>query len=108
MKILTYISFAAIAIMILSACTDPEETMSWKPGTGLHIVGPSELETGEEAEYYVDGFTVTEDYTWSLDGNNIAPIRDGLMVQLDFDDAATHTLKVSNGKMEGSMEIVVE
>jgi hypothetical protein len=103
-----YMTFAAIALIILSACTDPEETMSWKPGKGLHIVGPAELATDEEAEYYVDGFTVNEDYTWTLDGNPITPIRDGLMVTLDFNDAATHTLKVSNGKLEGSLEIVVE
>jgi hypothetical protein len=29
------------------------------------------------------------------------------MVVLDFEDAATHTLTVSNGALEGSLEIVV-
>ena len=104
-----YIALAAIImVIILSACTDPEETMSWKPGTGLHIVGPGEVAIGDETEYYVDGFTIDEDYTWTLDGNQITPVRDGLAVMVEFDAASSHTLTVSNGKLEGSMDIVAE
>ena len=103
-----YITIIAIGVALLCGCTDGEETMSWKPGTKLHIVGPGALEVGEDAEYYVDGYTIDETYTWKLDGNAITPTRNGLAVELEFDAAAAHVLTVSNGKLEGTMDITVE
>ena len=109
LKIYNLILLAALAGFVFAACdTDGEETMSWKPGTGLHIVGPAEVEAGTEEEYYVDGFTIDETYTWQLDGGAITPVRDGEFVNLTFDDPGTHTLTVTNGTLSGSLEIVVE
>lgn len=93
---------------IAFACdTDGEETMSWKPGTGLHIVGPDEVEVGDEVSYYVDGFTVKETYTWTLDGTPVTPTRNGEFVVLEFDAADDHVLTVSNGTYNGSLNISV-
>ncbi len=97
----------AISFVTFSCDTDGEETMSWKPGNNLHIVGPDELEIDEEGEYYVDGFTVKETYTWTLDGTPITPIRDGEFVMLEFGDAADHVLTVSNGTYSGTLNISV-
>jgi hypothetical protein len=100
---------AIVAITLSSCDTDGEETMSWKPGSGLHIVGPGEIVIGEEDDYqyYVDGFTIDETYTWTLDGTPITPIREGEFVVLEFDTEGEHLLEVSNGTLEGSMTIVV-
>jgi hypothetical protein len=90
------------------ACDDEgEESMSWKPGSGLHIVGPGEVVAGEESEYYVDAFTIKENYTWTLDGATITPERSGEFVMLTFDAPGDHTLTVTNGKLTGTMEIAV-
>jgi hypothetical protein len=102
--------FASLFCMIVFvACDDdPDETMSWKPGTGLHIVGSGDMAVGEESEFYVDGFTVKENYTWTLDDAQITPIRQGEFVVLNFDEPGTHTLTVTNGKYSGSLDINVE
>jgi hypothetical protein len=107
-KIYTLIATACIVGMLAACDTDGEETMSWKAGTGLHIVGPDEIIAGDEEEYYVDGFTINETYTWTLDGLTITPERKGEFVTLMFDDAGTHQLTVSNGTLSGALEITVE
>ncbi len=96
-----------MAFIAFSCDTEGEETMSWKPGNSLHIVGPGELEVDEEGEYYVDGFTIAESYTWTHDGSPITPIRDGEFVLLEFDAADDHVLTVSNGTHSGTLEISV-
>lgn len=107
MKRFTYILLVLISFVISSCETDGEETMSWKPGTGLHIVGPDELEIDEEGEYYVDGFTIDETYTWTLDGTPVTPVRDGEFVILQFDAADDHVLTVTNGTYSGKLDISV-
>jgi hypothetical protein len=113
MKILiTYRYFFILLVLATTATscdTDGEETMSWKPGNGLHIVGPAEVILGEEDDYsyYVDGFTVDETYTWTFDGTPITPVRKGEFVVLEFDEEAEHLLTVSNGTLEGKINIVV-
>lgn len=99
---------AVVTFAFVSCDDEGEETMSWKPGTGLHIVGPSAVAAGEESEYYVDGFTVRENYTWTLDGATITPVRQGEFVMLTFDAPGEHTLTVANGTHSGSLNIVVE
>lgn len=96
-----------VSVCLVSCDTDGEETMSWKAGSNLHIVGPSEIIMDEDESYYVDGFTIKETYTWTLDGNAITPERDGEFVTLNFDGVGTHELTVSNGKYSGSMTIEV-
>jgi hypothetical protein len=101
---------AVLVALTFSSCdTDGEETMSWRPGTGLHIVGPAEVIIGEEDSYsyYVDGFTVKETYTWTLDGAPITPIRNGEFVELEFDSESDHVLTVSNGTLSGKLDISV-
>lgn len=98
--------FSALAFMFVAMqCTEPEETMSWRAGNGLHILGSTEVAAGSSASYYVDGFTVDEEYTWTLNGNPVTPTRGGEFVSVMFPAAGDYTLKVSNGKLEGELKI---
>lgn len=108
MNRIIYLILAFTVTMVVACDDDGEETMSWKPGSSLHIVGPDEVVVGEDNEYYVDGFTVKEDYQWTLNGSSVTPIREGEFVVLNIDAPGTYTLAVSNGKYDGSMEIVAE
>lgn len=103
----TYLLIMLASLLTFSCDTDGEETMSWRAGNSLHIVGPDELEIDEEGEYYVDGFTIDETYTWTLDGTPVTPIRDGEFVMLEFGAAADHVLTVSNGTHSGKLDIAV-
>ncbi|MBT1704525.1 hypothetical protein [Chryseosolibacter indicus] len=107
-KFKIYILTSAILFCLLFSCTDPEETMSWRPGSSLHIIGEGEITVGEEFEYYVDGYTINETYTWTLDGAAITPTRGGEFVILNFNSPGTHSLSVTNGRLTGTMEIVAE
>jgi hypothetical protein len=109
MKNIIYSASLLMFTICLAACSNDEETMSWRAGTNLHIVGPSEVivDAEEPAEYYVDAFTVDESYVWKLDGNDVASVRKGEFVVLEFDAPGTHTLSVSNGEHDGELEIEV-
>jgi hypothetical protein len=93
--------------MLVACDTEGEESMSWRPGNSLHIVGPDEIEAGSEESYYVDGFTIKETYTWQLDGAPITPTRNGEFVALEFEDEGEHTLTVTNGKYTGTLNVTV-
>lgn len=106
--IFLYFQILVLFSAVVACNDDNDETMSWRPGTGLHIIGPSEANVGEEAEYYVDGFTVNETYTWTLDGAPVTPERQGEFVYLTFDTPGTHTLSVTNGTYSGDISITAE
>ena len=103
------ILLALLATFWLSACdTDGEESMSWRPGTNLHIIGATEQEVGATGSYYVDGFTVKENYTWQLNGTPLTPTRNGEFVSVQFANPGTYTITVTNGLNEGSLVITAE
>jgi hypothetical protein len=91
----------------LTACDlNGEETMSWRPGSGLHIIGETEVEVGTAGEaYYVDGFTIKENYTWQLNGTPLTPTRGGEFVTIDFPVAGSYTITVTNGTYEGRLVV---
>jgi hypothetical protein len=108
-NLIIYFLSAVTVAFVAGACDDDgEETMSWKPGANLHIVGPAEVAAGDEEQYYVDAFTIAETYTWELDGSTVTPERGGEFVTLSFPGAGTHTLSVTNGTYTGMLEITVE
>ena len=101
--------------IFLTACNDDDvESMKWRPGSGLHIIGADEAEivdadADDEAEaYYVDGFTVNETYEWRLNNAVLQPERGGEFVTIRFTTPGSYTLTVSNGRYTGTKTIVAE
>ncbi len=84
--------------------------MSWKPGTGLHIIrsGSGGVVAGTTRSFYVDGFTTRESYEWRLNNNVIPSDRNGEYVSIAFPAAGTYTLTVTNGKYTGTSVVTVE
>ncbi len=103
LKIFLIVGFGTI----ISACTDPEESFNWNPGENLRISGSSEISTLTTASYYVQGFTIAEDYNWSLTGpsGEVTVRRDGEFADVFVEAPGTYTLTVSNGTYNGSMTI---
>jgi hypothetical protein len=112
MKAMKYIVSLLLvsASLFFTACNDDEiESMSWRPGTGLHInvVGSGAFVTGATRSFYVDGFTTNENYEWRLNNNVIQPVRGGEFVSITFPSAGTYTLAVTNSKYSGTRTITV-
>jgi|GEM_PF-2984265 len=98
-----------VAGVFLTACNDDDvESMKWRPGTNLHIIGSDAAEVGEPESYYVDGFTVNESYEWRLNNTVIAPERGGEFVTLRLPAAGAYTLTVTNGRYTGTKTITAE
>jgi len=104
-----------VAGVFLTACNDDDvESMKWRPGSGLHIIGADvaevvDADANDESEaYYVDGFTVKETYEWRLNNAVVQPERGGEFVTLSFTVPGTYTLTVTNGRYTGTKTITVE
>lgn len=102
-----------LTLVIFSSCENEEENISFTPGTNLIITGSEEIISTETETYFVEGFTINEQYTWSIAGPGNATVtvvsgRDGEFVDVVVADAGTYTLSVENDKgLSGSLEIVV-
>lgn len=94
-------------LFIITSCElDGEENIDWRPGDSLMIMGSSEVEVGTEAEpYYVEGFTIEKNYTWTVNGSAATPARQGEFVYLDFPAAGDYTIMVSSGEYEGILTV---
>ncbi len=95
--------------IFLTACNDDDvESMKWRAGTNLHILGEGGLTAGSLGNaYYVDGFTVKENYAWTLNDAPLTPERGGEFVYLDFLNSGDYNLEVSNGRYQGSLAVEV-
>ncbi len=95
--------------IFLTACNDDDvESMKWRAGTNLHILGEGEVSAGSLGNaYYVDGFTVQENYAWTLNDAPLTPERGGEFVYLDFLNSGEYNVEVSNGRYQGSTAIEV-
>ncbi len=95
--------------VFLTACNDDDvESMKWRAGSGLHIIGPGEVNAGTlGTSYYVDGFTVKENYTWTLNNTALTPERGGEFVYPDFLNSGDYTIEVNNGKYRGTTTVEV-
>lgn len=99
--------FVISALFLITSCNiDGEENIDWRPGDSLIIQGSSEVEVGTEAEpYYVEGFTIKKDYTWTVNGNAVQPVREGEFIEVSFPAAGDYTITVNNGTHEGTMTV---
>jgi hypothetical protein len=99
--------------LLLSACDpDGEENMSWRPGSTLKIIGPDAVElkpgTAGTANYRVEGFTIKENYTWTVNGTTVTPTRNGEFISVSFPTPGDYTIEVNNGTYRGSMMVTAE
>lgn len=106
--------FLASAAMV--ACdTDGEQNFEFEPGNTLFIEGTGEvsfndvLADASTNSYYVRGFTINEEYSWTLDGQPIEAARGGEFVFIDFAELGpgVYELTVDNGTFTGTKEIAV-
>jgi len=110
MKYIVSLLLLVSASGFFTACNDDEiESMSWRPGTGLHInvVGSAPFTAGATRSFYVDGFTINESYEWRLNNNVIQPERGGEFVSVTFPAAGDYTLTVTNGRYSGTRTVRV-
>lgn len=99
--------FVISALFLITSCNiDGEENIDWRPGDSLIIQGSSEVEVGAvDVPYYVEGFTIKKDYTWTVNDNAVEAAQEGQFIYVDFPAAGTYTIKVSNGTYEGNLTV---
>lgn len=80
----------------LVACDLSEQNYDYRPGDSLAIVGPTGVEVGTTAEYYVRAFTIEKDYTWTVNGEAPDNVRrDGEFIDVSFPAAGVYTIEVT-------------
>ena len=102
------IFWAAGALLLgigLLACEGEEESYDWVPAGNLHIIGSESVPVLSGASYRVDGFTVENDYTWTLNGNPVTPNRKGEFVNINLTEPGEYRLAVSNGRLDDTLTI---
>lgn len=92
-------------LTIFAACEGEEESYDWVPAGDLHILGGDSIPVLSGASYRVDGFTVNNDYSWTLNGDPINPVREGEFVELTLDEPGEYQLAVSNGRLDDTLTI---
>lgn len=105
----------SLSLLLLSlgliSCDSEEENISFQPGENLRIFGEDSFEVNGEESYFVEGFTITEEYTWSINGSaslTVVEGRDGEFVDVTAAEIGTYTITVSNNVgLEGSKTIEV-
>ena len=108
MKIYKFLAIWLTSILfVMTSCElDGEESIDWRPGDSLIIQGSSEVAVGAEDEaYFVEGFTIKKNYSWTVNGNAAEPGRQGEFVYVDFPAAGTYTIKVNSGDYEGTFVV---
>lgn len=98
----------------LVACDLSEQNYDYQPGDSLAIVGPTEVEVGSTAEYYVRAFTIEKDYTWTVNGEAPDNVRrDGEFIDVSFPAAGVYTIEVTatgggNPDYSGTLEVTAD
>lgn len=92
-------------MVALFACQNEEESFDWVPGNSLHILGSDEVPYGSAQSFRVDGFTIDENYTWTLNGNPVEPTRQGEFVSIDFPAPGDYMLMVSDGNLSDTLSV---
>ena len=102
------IFWAAGALLLgigLLACEGEEESYNWVPAGNLHIIGSESIPVLSGTSYRVDGFTVNNDYTWTLNGDPVTPDRKGEFVNINLTEPGEYRLAVSNGTLDDTITI---
>lgn len=94
---------------LFMACEGEEENFSWTPGDELIINGPAATTTLTPTTYFVAGFTVDEDYTWTVDGETVQADEgtEGEQITVTFEEPGDHVVSVTNGTFTGDQAVVV-
>ena len=96
---------AFLLLSFFAACEGEEEYYDWTPAGTLHIIGSGSVPVLSEASYRVDGFTTENDYTWTLNGNPIEPVRLGEFANITLPEPGEYQLAVSNGRLDDTLTI---
>ena len=99
------IALALLLMASLWACEGEEEPYDWEPAGTLHIIGDDIVPIGASQGYRVDGFTIDNSYTWTLNGNAVEPTREGERVSISLPAPGDYELVVSNGTLEGKLTV---
>ena len=101
-----FFTITALALLsVLVACEGEEESYGWRPGGTLHVLGDESVPVLTTASYRVDGFTVDESYTWTLNGNAVDPVRQGEFVEIMLPAPGEYELSVTNGSLSGTTTV---
>ena len=114
----TLLTRSALAIALafsLAACDNFEDNLEFEAGDSRTVVGPSALTIASGASsvtgsYYVQAFTTTQNYTWSVSGPgspSTSTRRDGEYLDVTFPSAGTYTITVNDGTYDGSRTVTV-
>jgi hypothetical protein len=109
----SFLFFLFVGVVLCACDPDGEENMSWRPGSTLKIIGPDAIEitpgkAAPTASYRVDGFTIRENYTWTVNGAAVTPTRNGEFISITFTTPGPYTIEVSNGTYQGSLLVTAE
>lgn len=104
-----FLLFSALVVG-LTACDYGQQNYDFVPGDSLTIVGETQVEVPDTAEYYVRAFTINKDYTWTVNGNPPdSTWRQGEYIAVYYDEPGTYTINVqSSGQGDnyaGSLEV---
>lgn len=96
-RLTTFLFFAALVAVGLSACDFSDQNYDIAPGDSLAIIGDTEVAVPDTVEYYVQSFTIEKDYSWSVDGAELlATRRQGEFIDVAFNNTGTSTISVES------------
>jgi PKD repeat protein len=134
-------AFGALALLGgLAACDNFEDNLDFVPGDSRTVVGESsgsvtadiaftrdttvvngdttvaitDVEVSYDPlveDYYVQAFTITQNYTWSVSGpgNPTGTVRrDGEYYDVSFNERGTYTVAVNDGTYSGELQVTVD
>jgi len=96
-----YLLLAGVLAVSLTACDQSSQNVDFEPGDNLTINGPSAVtmanyDTAATGEYYVEAFTISQDYSWSVDGEAPDSMwREGEYVAENSEEPRTYTVSVA-------------
>lgn len=84
-----YLLFAGLLAVSLTACDQSSQNVEFEPGENLSVTGPGEViipnyDSSATPEYFVEAFTIEQDYNWSVSDNAeiLGTRRDGEYVEV--------------------------
>lgn len=112
MRTLTYRFLLVLGIAVLTlgttGCDNFEDNLDFEAGDSLRISGPATATTGQTRAYYVEAFTIAQNYTWNVSNGATGSVRrEGEFYDVTFPSPGTYTVTVNNGTYSGTRTVTV-